>query len=72
MAFAESWLKSYRRFVEWLEVKLSPGAQKNFYELEQMAVEEWKNISEDSCADLVNNCRKILLEVTKMESHAKY
>lgn len=53
-----------------LKVRISRRAPKNLKELEQVAIEEWKNIPVNTCANLVKNYRKRLLEVIKMKGHA--
>ena len=54
---------------EW-ETRKRCRALNNFQELMQIAVLEWKNISLETYANLLDNYRKKLLKMVSIKGHA--
>lgn len=53
-----------------LKVRIRRRAPKTLHDLEQVAMNEWKNIPRETCFNLIKNYRERLLQVIKAKGHA--
>ena len=68
MAFNESWLESYWKYMTRIKVQINHLSPKNLQELKHVTIEEWKKIPEKTCSNFMKNLRK-QLQVIKMRGH---
>ena len=53
-----------------LKVWINRWSPKNLQELEHITIEEWKEITDNTCSNLIKNFRKWLQQVIKMRDQA--